>query len=307
MNGVQGQRAAGRVDEAVIEVGGASMRGAAIDGATRLYAIVGDPVAQVRSPGVYTEAFARAGHNAVLIPALVRADRFDETIRGLMALGNLDGLLVTAPYKARMVPFAARLSARASVVGAVNALRRERDGSWSGDMFDGVGFVAAARRIAPLAGRRALLFGCGGAGAAIAAGLAADGVAALTLVDPDATRAQRLATELARHYPQCEVRAGRGDHDEPGHDVVVNASTVGMRDGDPLPGEPGSIDARCLVGDVVLRPAGSPTALVARALAAGARVVTGQDMHAGQREAILDFFAPALAAGASSTRKQEAG
>ncbi|MGN4219999.1 shikimate dehydrogenase family protein, partial [Burkholderia gladioli] len=91
MNGAQGQRAAGRVDEAVIEVGGASMRGAAIDGATRLYAIVGDPVAQVRSPGVYTEAFARAGHNAVLIPALARADRFDETIRGLMALGNLDG------------------------------------------------------------------------------------------------------------------------------------------------------------------------------------------------------------------------
>ena len=105
------------------------------------------------------------------------------------------------------------------------------------------------------------------------------------------------------------MRAGRGDHDEPGHDVVVNASTVGMRDGDPLPGEPGSIDARCLVGDVVLRPAGSPTALVARALAAGARVVPGQDMHAGQREAILDFFAPApaLATGASSTRKQEAG
>ncbi|MGN4225634.1 shikimate dehydrogenase family protein, partial [Burkholderia gladioli] len=188
-----------------------------------------------------------------------------------------------------------------------NALRREPDGSWSGDMFDGVGFVAAARRIAPLAGRRALLFGCGGAGAAIASGLAADGAAALTLVDPDATRAQRLATELARHYPQCEVHAGRGGHDEPGHDVVVNASTVGMRDGDPLPGEPGPIDARCLVGDVVLRPAGSPTALVVRALAAGARVVTGQDMHAGQREAILDFFAPALAAGTSLTRKQEAG
>lgn len=307
MNGAQGVVPVNSAGEATIDVDGPDMRGAAIVGATRLYAIVGDPVAQVRSPGVYTEAFARAGHNAVLIPALVRADRFDETIRGLMALGNLDGLLVTAPYKARMVPFAARLSARASIVGAVNALRREPDGSWSGDMFDGVGFVAAARRIAPLAGRRALLFGCGGAGAAIAAGLAADGVAGLTLVDPDATRAQRLATELARHYPQCEVRAGRGGHDEPGHDVVVNASTVGMRDGDPLPGEPGPIDARCLVGDVVLRPAGSPTALVARALAAGARVVTGQDMHAGQREAILDFFAPALAAGTSSTRKQEAG
>ncbi|WP_253185568.1 shikimate dehydrogenase family protein [Burkholderia plantarii] len=280
MNGVDAIRA--------MNAAGATRIGCAIDGATRLYAIVGDPVAQVRSPAVYTEAFARAGRNALLFAAQVGDARFDEAVRGLMALGNLDGLLVTSPHKARMAPLAARLSPRAAIVGAVNALRREPDGSWSGEMFDGVGFVAAARRVAPLAGLRALVFGCGGAGAAIAAELAADGVREIALLDPDRARAARLAGELAQHFPAC--RAGI-ERDGGAYDIVINASTVGMRDGDALPGEPGPLTARSIVGDVVLRPEASPTTLVARARQAGARIVSGRDMHAGQVDAILDFFA----------------
>ena len=65
-----------------------------ITGPTRLYAILGDPIVQVRSPEVYTERFAAIHMNAVLVPALVPAKRFDEVIPALMALGNLDGLLV---------------------------------------------------------------------------------------------------------------------------------------------------------------------------------------------------------------------
>jgi shikimate dehydrogenase len=108
-----------------------------ITGATRLYAIVGDPIVQVRSPEVFTERFAGAGINAVLVPAHVPIARFDEVIPALMALGNLDGLLVTVPFKARMLPFANRLGPTAACIGAVNSLRREADGSWTGDMFDG--------------------------------------------------------------------------------------------------------------------------------------------------------------------------
>ena len=77
-----------------------------ITGATRLYAIIGDPIAQVRSPEVFTERFAAAGMDAVLVPVHVPRDRFDAIVPALMALGNLDGLLVTVPFKARMVPFA---------------------------------------------------------------------------------------------------------------------------------------------------------------------------------------------------------
>jgi shikimate dehydrogenase len=258
-----------------------------IDGATRLYAIVGDPVAQVRSPSVYTALFADAGINAVMIAAQVRTEGFEVTMRGLMAIANLDGLLVTSPHKNAALALASRISARAQTVAAVNALRRDADGTWTGDMFDGVGFVAAARTLRTVDGSRALLFGCGGAGAAIAAELAAEGARAIALVDPDVSRASRLRIALAAQYPACTVTLCR---DEASYDFVVNASVVGMKDTDGVPGDPGALDARSVVGDVVLRPAGAPTALVRHALAAGARVVTGQDMHAGQRDAIMRFF-----------------
>jgi shikimate dehydrogenase len=258
-----------------------------IDGATRLYAIIGDPVTQVRSPAVYTTHFAERGVNAVLFAAQASRDSFDTAMRGLMALGNLDGLLITSPHKSAAMAFADELSTRAKIVGAINALRREADGSWTGDMFDGVGFVSAAQKIAAIEGKRALLFGCGGAGAAIAAELAAHGARSIALVDPDANRAQTLRDALAAHFSRCNVKVG---NDGATHEIVINASIVGMKDGDGLPGDPGAIDANTLVGDVVLRPPETPTALVRLAREAGAHVVTGQEMHGGQVDAISAFF-----------------
>jgi shikimate dehydrogenase len=80
-----------------------------VDGATRLYGIIGDPIAQVGSPGLYTERFRAAGRNAILVPLHVLPERFDETVRGLKRLANLDGLVITVPYKARIMPFVDRL------------------------------------------------------------------------------------------------------------------------------------------------------------------------------------------------------
>ena len=259
-----------------------------ITGATRLYAIIGDPIAQVRSPEVFTERFAAAGTGAVLVPAHVPVDRFDTVVRGLMDLGNLDGLLVTIPFKARMVPFANRLGPAARCIGAVNALRREADGSWSGDMFDGAGFVRAMeRKGAVLHGRRVLLFGAGGAGSAIAYELAKAGVAAIAVADPDSGRVDALAKTLRGAFPRCDVT---GSSNSAGIDMIVNASPVGMRPGDGLPGDIGPLRADMLVGDVIVSEA--PTTLVQQALGVGCTHVTGRDMHAGQIDAIMNFFAP---------------
>ena len=167
------------------------------DGATRLYAIIGDPIAQVRSPKVLNPRFAAAGLNAVLVPVHVRPERFDETVRGLMAIGNLDGIIATVPYKARIMPYIGNALPMAAKVGAANALRREPDGSWSGDMFDGRGLVRGLRdaRIQP-DGRRVMLVGAGGAGSAIAVALADAGVAAITIFDVEAGKAQALADRV---------------------------------------------------------------------------------------------------------------
>ncbi len=260
-----------------------------ITGATRLYAIVGDPIVQVRSPEVFTERFAAAGVNAVLVPFHVPAERFEMVIPALLGLGNLDGVLVTVPFKARMLPFVSRLGATAKCIGAVNALRLEPDGSWTGDMFDGAGFVRGAERNGErIRGRRVQLFGAGGAGSAIACALAGAGVKSIDVVDPDSGRAEALVEALRNAFPDCDLTVALA---KPANvDMIVNASPIGMRPGDAMPGDIGPLASDTLVGDVVISE--TPTALIQHGLRHGCRCVNGHDMHSGQIEAIMTFLAP---------------
>lgn len=268
------------------------MTGVRITGTTRLYAIIGDPIVQVRSPEVFTQLFAAAGANAVLIPVNVLPERFEEAISALMGFGNLDGLLVTVPYKSQMVRFASRLGHTARCIGAVNALRREADGTWSGEMFDGTGFVRGAEhKGAALSGRRAAIFGAGGAGSAIGCELAAAGVESLSIIDPRSGRAESLARTLREAFPACDVAAVKALPSR--SDMIVNASTVGMRSGEGLPGDIGPLAADTLVGDVIISEA--PTPIIQHAIRYGCRYVTGRDMHSGQTDALMAFFAPAAA------------
>ena len=267
--------------------------GISIKGATRLYPIIGDPISQVRSPEVFSARFAAAGIPAVCIPVHVPEERFDAIVPALLALGNLDGLIATVPFKPRMLPFADRLGRTAQTVGALNALRREADGSWTGDMFDGMGFVHGAQRKGErLAGRRVALFGAGGAGSAIACGLADADVQSIAVIDQDTAKADALVGKLARAFPDCAVSVARGVPS--GVDMVVNASPVGMKPDDGLPGDIGPLDPGALVGDVVILPDRSP--MIRHAIQCGCRYVDGREMMDGQVDALLAFFAAATAA-----------
>ncbi len=260
-----------------------------ITGATRLYAILGDPIAQVRSPEVFSERFAAMGIDAVMIPLHVPIERFDDIVPALLKVGNLDGVLVTVPFKARMLPFAQRLGTAAQAVGAVNALKREADGSWSADMFDGIGFVRGAENKGErVRGRRVALFGAGGAGSAIAGALASAKVASIDVMDPERSRAGSLVEKLTRLFPGRAFKVA--DSVPEGVDMVVNASPVGMRSGDGLPGSIESLDPSTLVGDVVISE--TPTPLIRLAMRSGCRWIDGRDMHGGQVDLLTAFFSP---------------
>ena len=265
-----------------------------ITGATRLYAIIGDPIAQVRSPEVFTQRFVEEGIDAVMVPVHIPGDRLDAIVPALLALKNLDGVLVTIPFKARMAAYAARIGATGTTIGAVNALRREVDGSWTGDMFDGIGFVRGAeRKDQRIRGRHVALFGAGGAGSAIACELAQRGVDAIDIIDADAPKAAHLAETLTLAFPRCTFITASALHD--GIDMIVNASPVGMRPDDGMPGAIGRLDPGTLVGDVVITP--TPSALIRHAMRCGCPWVDGRDMHAGQVDALLAFFAATSRAG----------
>jgi shikimate dehydrogenase len=204
-----------------------------------------------------------------------------------MSLANLDGLVITVPHKARTMAMATRLEEGARVIGAINVLRRERDGSWTGAMFDGAGMVRAFHtKKACLEGRTVILYGAGGAGSAIACSLAEAGVKSIDFVDPMKERIAGLTGRLKGAFPNC--RFGTVDAWHARFDMIVNASPVGMYGNDAMPGEIGSLDPDTIVGDVVVSE--RPTPLIQHASARGCLSVTGRDMHAGQIDAILRFF-----------------
>ncbi len=266
--------------------GSASAR-AGISGRSALYAIAGDPIAQVGSPARFNRLWAERGHDGVMVPLKIAAGDLAESFAGLRLIGNLRGLVLTIPHKIPMAGLVDDLAPNGRLVGAVNAVRPQADGRWTGDMFDGRGCTAAARAAGHrLAGRSVLQIGAGGVGRAIAFAFAEAGIERLSVTDLAPERAADLADRVARAFPRVRAEAGMATLD--GHDIVVNASPLGMRASDPPPVPADAVTAGMLAVDVVLSDA--PTPFLAAAAARGAATQDGYAMLEAQVALIAEFF-----------------
>lgn len=257
-----------------------------LSGATRVVFIAGDPIAQVKAPEGVTAALRARGVDAIVVPIHVAAVDFADFVRVATRARNVDGLIATVPHKFAAAAACAGCTGRARSIGAVNVMRRDAAAGWFGDMCDGAGFVEAATRAggAP-AGRRALLVGAGGAGSAIAHALVDAGVAELAVHDVDAARRDALRRRL-ESYGRARITIGSTD--PRGHDLVCNATPLGMRPDDPDPVQVARLGAGTFVGDVVTVPAVPP--LIRAARERGCATSTGSDMFACVRDLIVDFL-----------------
>ncbi|WP_321787040.1 shikimate dehydrogenase [Paraburkholderia sp. J94] len=259
-----------------------------LSGATRIYFIVGDPIAQVRSPKGVTAALRAAGRDALVVPAHVAPDDLAAFFAGVTPMRNVDGVIITVPHKFSAAGFCTSLADEAAFLGAANTLRRGADGGWHGGMFDGTGFVAAlADSGCDLSGKRALLVGAGGAGSAIAQALVNAGVASLDIRDNDGARVNALVERLAA-LGRGAMRVAGSDVAAESFDVVVNASPMGMRPEDPLPIDVSRLPATTFVGDVVTKPPLTPFIEAARAR--GCKTVTGTQMFARVCDRMVEFL-----------------
>ena len=258
----------------------------AVNGATRLHIIVGDPIVQVQSPAGMTRAFAADGENAVLLPVHVTPSDLGALLAAISPVRNLDGIIATIPHKFACYRFCSSASERARFLGAVNIMRRTADGAWHGDMLDGLGFVGAIRaKGCEPRGLRALLVGAGGAGSAIAYSLLEEGVGELAIHDADPARRDALIARLAK---MAKVPVIAGSSDPAGFGLVVNASPAGMQPGDPYPVDPARLAPATFVGCVITAPEVSPIVAAARAL--GRNASTGIDMYNAAQKMMLDFL-----------------
>jgi shikimate dehydrogenase len=268
-------------------------------GCTRIYFILGDPIAQVRAPEIYNPLFEAHGVDALLVPVQVRPDDVVAFAQAALRAGNVDGLWLTIPHKSALLDELDSCDEQGRLAGAVNAVRRDADGRLHGALFDGTGLIQALRGFGlSLAGRRVLLLGAGGAGLAIAAALLLDRqeppVADIAFVDAQPGRAAQAAARLqAGVLPgptgATSVRLRTLDQPDPaGYDLIINATPLGLNAGDALPVDVTRIDTGAAVVDILMKQA--DTALVRACRQRGIKAWPGHEMLTRQVGDYLRFF-----------------
>jgi shikimate dehydrogenase len=222
----------------------------------------------------------------VLVPIHIEPAAVDALIDGLGAVHNLDGISATVPHKFTAYRHANTTSQRAHLLTAANILRRHADGSWHGDMLDGIAMVGSIRNAGcEPAARRALLVGAGGAGGAIALSLLDAGVTELAVHDSDAERRDALVERLRTHHGG---RVVVGSADPTGFTLVVNATPAGMKPDDPLPIIADRLTPQTFVADVITNPVVTPLLEAARRV--GCDTQTGIGMFNAELDLMVDFW-----------------
>ena len=258
-----------------------------INGNTELIAHIGYPTHSFKSPMIYNPYFEKKGINAIVVPMGCQADHFETFLGSVFNLTNVRGALITMPHKVTTVGLLHEVTPTVRVAGACNAVKKNAQGHLIGDMFDGSGFTRGVKRKGfDLIGKRVLVVGSGGVGSAIAASLAEEQISGIGVFDSNTLAAENLAIRLKENYPQIEVRSD--SKDPQGYDLVVNATPMGMSEGDPLPMDVSRIAPSTFVGEVVMRT--EMTAFLSAAKARGCQVQVGSDMLFEQIPAYLEFF-----------------
>ncbi len=255
-----------------------------IDGTTRLYGIIGNPVGHSLSPVMHNAAFDSLGENRVYLPFEV--EDLGAALYGMRALG-IEGASVTIPHKEAVLAYLDRLDPVAEKIGAVNTIRLERSESTQEKLLcgyntDWLGAVRPLQEQLELRGKSAIVLGAGGSARAIGFGLLEAG-AALTLCSRTESRGRALASALGCDWsPLAEAENLEGD-------ILINATSVGMSPfEDKSPVAPGVAASYQVVMDIVYAPL--TTRLLADAQLSGCRVVGGLEMLLQQGAAQFELW-----------------
>lgn len=258
-----------------------------ITGHTRIFGILADPIHHVKTPQGINRLLHAQQIDGVMVPIHINSDGLPAMVRGLREMNNLGGFVVTVPHKTAMPAWCDELTPAAARIGAVNVVRRTSDGRLIGGMLDGDGFVAGLRSagIEP-AGLSAYLAGAGGAASAIAFALAQAGVSRLTIANRTPAKAAELIARIASDFPGVHMAVGSDDPS--GHDLVVNGTSLGLREGDALPLNVERLSAKQVVAEIIMQPAETPLLRAARQK--GCRIHFGAPMLACQVELMAAFM-----------------
>lgn len=257
-----------------------------INGFTRLFAILGDPITQVKTPELMNACFIERGDDAVLVPMQVKADHLHDSLAALDSVVNLAGLVFTMPHKVDALEWVDDASQRAKSIGAINVAVRRQDGGWYGDNLDGEACLLAMRQACfKPQSAKVLLIGGGGAGQAIGYTLLANGVASLVLAEANIAKAQKLLERWQIDFPETHISLLKGGQ-KPEFNALINASPEGSYDNSALPCSESLLANKPLVMDIIL----TPSQWLEKAKQRHCVTCSGKEMILAQAEPMYMFF-----------------
>jgi shikimate dehydrogenase len=253
-----------------------------VSGTTRLYGIVGYPVAHSLSPLMQTFAFQHHGLDCLYVPFPVPPPDLAAAVAGAIALG-VRGFNVTIPHKETIMERLDEVSAEAQFIGAVNTVQI-CEGRTVGHNTDGEGFLQPLR-VLPLrfAKTAVCVLGAGGAARAITMALLQLGCASLVIANRTYERGERLVAALQERFPRAHVRAvpfEQATQVAQRSTLIVNATSIGLHHDEAALLPDTCFRAEHIVYDIVYRPLDTP--LLRAAHRRGATVIPGIDMLIGQ-------------------------
>ena len=263
-----------------------------LSGSTKIVGLIGYPVEHSKSPVMHNAAFDSLGLDFMYLLFSVRPPYLKEAVMGLRAL-NIVGANITIPYKEEVMKYLDDITAEAKLIGAVNTIHIQ-DGKLIGYNTDGQGFITSLLtdgRV-KLEGQKVLLIGAGGAGKAVAVKLAERGVERLVITDKIEEKAKALVGRLQENIPDCPVYAMPPGDKEFAKTVLestllINATPVGMKEGDPPIIDPEYLHKALFVYDVIYN---RETPLIEAAKKRGLRTLDGMGMLIHQGAASFEIW-----------------
>jgi len=261
-------------------------------GSTKIVRLIGYPVEHSKSPLMHNAAFQSLGLDFVYVLLSVKAPDLKEAVTDLRA-SNVAGANVTIPYKEEVIKYLDEITPEAMFIGAVNTIHN-REGKLIGYNTDGQGFITSLLTDGKikLEGQRVFLIGAGGAGKAVAVKLAERGVERLVITDKIGERTEALVGRLRENIPDCPVYAVAMASKEFAEAIsestlLINATPVGMNEGDPCVIDPDYLHKDLLIYDVVYN---RETPLVEEARKRGIKALGGIGMLIHQGAASFEIW-----------------
>ncbi len=254
-----------------------------VDGMTKIYGIIGDPVSHSFSPLMQTMGMQAINENAVYLPFLTEKERLGDLLKAFEEI-NLQGFNVTVPFKSDIIPYLDEIDPAARVLGSVNTVIHTRKG-WKGYSTDGAGFVRGlqVKEFDPK-GKKVALLGAGGSAKAVAYALCEAEISHLDIINRTKANSEALMDLLGSHFPNITISTVE---DLLHYDLLVNTTSVGMREGDCLASHD-LIKSADFVCDIIYNPI--KTDLLKKAEAMGKETQNGMLMLLYQGVLALEIW-----------------